>query len=502
MGEITFEPLYKRNQLILGNPRSPVGIVALWTPRETVAKYVPQEQFAAIGQLYSGARGLNLLVRNLRYNPHIRFLFMTGTDLSGSGKVLCDFFDNGVELGRTRTNVQKWKVISNEDGFVDPEIEKEEINLIRDKVQLIRVESPSVMADTIRRTVSTSQSDPYGDRRAFPMQDVEIASQPSEGTGFIVREQKVAEAWVQILHSIMTLGAYGDTHYDDNQKELRNLLTIVSDEDPEHFEIPEFLPCNYETIQRYLPRVLTAQECEGVKYTYGQRLREHFGIDQIEAIIDKLAKEPISRSAVASLWDPELDNRVGGSPCLNHIWVRIDHSRLYLTAVIRSNDMYNAWPENAFSLRALQEYIRKEVSRRGNFGLGLGDLATLSQSAHIYEADFKAAQAIVDSFYGKISKGPKLRRDPRGSFVIEVDHTRGLLNVEHITLEEEHLRHFTGKTASDVLRDLHARKSISLIEHASYLGRELQKAELALQYPEQFLYVQDKILIKKGKNES
>ena len=497
MENTVFEPLYKRNLLVLGNPYSPAGIVTLWTPKETVAKHVPQEHFAAIGQLYSGARGLNLLVRNLRYNPQIRFLFMSGTDLSGSGRALRDFFASGVQIGRTHTGFQKWKVISESDGFIDAEVNKEDIDLIRTKVRLIPVDSPSLVDDVIKKTVSPLSCEPYAQRRMFPMTEAEVASQPSERTGFIVRERKVAEAWVQILHTIVTLGSLSETHYEDRQKEVLNLLTIVTDENPEQFDIPEFLPCSHDTIRRYLPSVLTGQKYEGVRYTYGQRLRTHFGIDQIEAVIEKLVKEPISRSAVASLWDPILDNKTGGSPCLNHVWVRIDQSKLHLTAVIRSNDMYNAWPENAFSLRALQEYIRVEVSRRANLRLDLGYLTTLSQSAHIYEGDFKSAQAVIGSFYGKISKGPKLRRDPRGSFVVELDHDQGFIKVEHITNDEEHLRYFSGKTASDVLKDIHVRKCASLIEHASYLGRELQKAEIALQYPELFLYIQDRPLARK-----
>jgi thymidylate synthase len=96
--------------------------------------------------------------------------------------------------------------------------------------------------------------------------------------------------------------------------------------------------------------------CEGVKYTYGQRLRSWFGRDQIEQVIQKLIGEIDAASAVMSLWDVQ-DHDKGGSPCLNHIWIEVVDNELSLTATLRSNDMFAAWPANAMGLRALQQYI-------------------------------------------------------------------------------------------------------------------------------------------------
>jgi thymidylate synthase len=491
-----FEPLYKQNQLILGDPRSSVGIVTLWTRRSVVASRINSKRFAAIGQLYSGTRGINLLVRNLRYNPQIRTLFaMCKDDLSQSGIALRDFFLSGVKKAKNRAGLDKWKVNSPVDAFIDLEVPKQELDLIRRSIKLVNVNYIDELVEAVN-SEPFGPSSPYADRARFDMREADLDAQPAEETGFLVRAPTIAQAWVQILYLIVTLGSQGDTHFAEGQRELLNLQTIITAEDPRHFDIPAFLPCTVETIGNYLPQVLTGQTKYDIGYTYGQRLQEHFGIKQIDAIIQKLVAEPISRSAVASLWDPKWDNQHGGSPCLNHIWVRLRGSKVFLTAIIRSNDMYNAWPQNAFSLRVLQDYVRQEVSSGLHTALCLGDLTILSESAHIYMGDLEAAKAISARYHNTAHGNLRFNTDPRGSFVIEVDQSSHMIRVEHLD-GQEHIRSYQGRDAVTLLARLIGSEYVSLRAHAGYLGRELQKAELALQYPELFDYVQDRPLSRR-----
>src|SRR5512144_474221 len=96
-----FKPVYKAGSLLLGNPASPVGVVTLWTLKAKVAARLDPADYAAVGQLYSPTQGLDYLVRNLLANPSIRYLVLTGHDLSGSGTALRDLFERGVEPGET-----------------------------------------------------------------------------------------------------------------------------------------------------------------------------------------------------------------------------------------------------------------------------------------------------------------------------------------------------------------------------------------------------------------
>ncbi|HLC89065.1 MAG TPA: thymidylate synthase, partial [Candidatus Nanoarchaeia archaeon] len=245
-----------------------------------------------------------------------------------------------------------------------------------------------------------------------------------------------------------------------------------------------------EHLQEYLPRVLTNQKVEGVKYTYGNRLRNWRGIDQIESLIKRLKESLHTRRAVAVTWDVEKDHCDSEAPCLDLIQCLVQNNVLYLTAFFRSNDMFAAWPENALALRKLQGLISAEL------GTVLGSLTTLSGSAHVYQGSWSKAADILSKNKIKIEQ----LNDPRGNFVIYLSHNQ--ITVEHQSPEGKVLEKITGKTAQELSCQLVQKQKISDYYHALYLGRELQKAELALQnnlnYEQEQSLMQEKAQ-KKGK---
>jgi thymidylate synthase len=147
---------------------------------------------------------------------------------------------------------------------------------------------------------------------------------------------------------------------------LIDLTAVITDE-PEGFYFPEpnYLPIERRFVGDYIAQVVEdAPTREGVKYTYGQRLRSWFGRDQIEQAINALVADPNTSRAALNLWDAA-DYEHSNPPCLNHLWVRILNRRLSLTATFRSNDMFSAWPANAMGLRALQHLFVTALAMRG-----------------------------------------------------------------------------------------------------------------------------------------
>ena len=498
-----FKPVYKTNSLILGNPDSPTGIVSCWTLKRKVAERLAPTDYAAIGQLYSPTQGIDYLVRNLLANPSIRYLVLTGQDLSGSGAALRAFFERGVDLGRTSLGAPCWRIRHHAEAFVDSDIPAEAIESLRQNVRLVVCAD----RDDLPATVSGLASDrpaPYAEPRHFPKAEPESSTAVGENAVYTVRGETVAEAWVQILHLIWSFGRVSQTHYDSRQKEIVDLVSVVSSEDPANPHLPDYLHCTREQLERYLPTVLSAappQLPDGasqqeIRYTYGMRLRSYFDTDQIADIIAKLSREIDSRSAAASLWDPRVDHRLGGSPCLNHLWFRVVAGACNLTAVIRSNDMYKAWPENAFALRKLQEMVRGEVAARTGTAIGLGDLVIVSESAHIYDDDWDATQHVLALQYEELAGRLRSRRDPRGNYVIEIERgaAEAAIRVERMAPSGEHIKHYFGKSAAALVRQIAHDSAVSGVEHALYLGGELQKAEVALRFPSEFHYVQDQPL--------
>ncbi|HEX2170912.1 MAG TPA: thymidylate synthase, partial [Dehalococcoidia bacterium] len=452
------------------------------------------------GRVELADRGLNYLIRNLLANPTIRYLIVTGADRSGSGRVLQDFFTHGVEAGETSHGVPAWRVRSEVEGYLDLDLPAEALESVRTGVQVIPVarvaDVPAALAAIGRPPLA-----PYAEPRHFPIREETLATFPAEASVQVVRGRKVAEVWVKLLHVIWRFGRVSSTHYESQQKEILDLVSVVSDEDPDHFEIPDFLHTTPEGLARYIPTVLEASppgslldDGSGPKYTYGDRIRAYFGVDQLEKLVEKLGREPESRSAVINLWDSAKDYRGGGSPCLNHLWFRLVDDTLTFTAVIRSNDMFTAWPENAYSLRALQGRVRREVGDRLGRDIALGDLVIVSESAHIYDDTWESVQQILADQYPKVAAADRYRFDAKGNFIIEL--IDGRIRVEHTTAEDgEHIAYYWGDTAEQIQRQLADNQIVSSSRHALYLGGELQKAEVALRYPEVFRFVQDRDLI-------
>lgn len=515
-----FKPIYKANSLVLGNPASPVGVVTLWTLKAKVAARLDPADYAAIGQLYSPTQGLDYLVRNLLANPTIRGVVLTGHDLSGSGAALRAFFEQGVEDGQTSLGAPCWRVRGPVESFVDRDVKLEAIERLRQNVRLVVCADRDDVGAVVRNLASDLPSSPYAEPVVFPKQEPEATTSVGENAVYVVRGETVAETWVQLLHVIWKYGRIGGTHYDSKQKEILDLVSVVSAEDPDNLFVPDYLPCTPAQLEAYFPTVLATPEereasraklaasspgvtspspSEGasqqeIRYTYGQRLRSYFGVDQIADVIRKLVRERDSRSAAASLWDPQTDHRLGGSPCLNHLWFRIVGDVLNLTAVIRSNDMFKAWPENAFALRKLQAIVGAEVAERSGKPVALGDLVIVSESAHVYDDDWSATEHVLARHYDELAARIRERRDPRGNYLVEIDE--GSIRLERLAPTGEHVKHYYGKSAAALTRQLAHDAAVSSVEHALYLGAELQKAEQALRFPDLFRYVQDRPLAR------
>ncbi len=475
-----FQALYKATRLIYGNPDSNVGIVTLWSKPKELAQKIDSNKYCVLGPLYSSERGLDLLARNLLANPQITVLLLTGVDFSKSGIVLRDFFEKGFFQGKTDTTEKPcWRVNSEYEGYIDLDISEEALNLIRENVTLIKVPDLSTFDFS-----AITEPQKTREKFIFIKKEEQIKKYTGEYIGYVIRGKTVAEAWLKVLDTILKFGKESGTHYDDMQKEIVNLMSIISDEDPNNLFVPDYFPSDRQHVNEYIPR-MTKDLPGGVtkkEYTYGSRMRSWFGVDQVNGAVEKLVREPVSRAVVISLWDTVQDLTLGGSPCLNHIWMRINNDKLYMTSIFRSHDMFEGYPENALALRCLQEEIRKDVenglkAKGQEIELKLGNLVILSQSAHIYDDSWERCAKIVDMNLGRHTNLLS-EFDPRGNLIINVDDEE--IVVEHTSPTKETLGVYRTRTAEQ-MRDLLIKENIiSLIPHALDIGLELMKAETAI----------------------
>ncbi|WP_026733988.1 thymidylate synthase [Fischerella sp. PCC 9605] len=498
VGKVTqfqYTALYKPNQLIYGSGQT--AVITGWTVKQAIAKHLQPREYAVIGQLYSPTRGINLLIRNLLNNPHVRFLVVLNATKedknAGAGTCLLDFFNHGFEKGVCDTGRFCWRIRSSIPGYIDEVIPANVLQKLRECIEIKEAKSIAEACDFVRTFAKQEPLESWGEEKEYPMPKAEPTILPGERYGHRIEGKTIAETWVKIIHRIKTTGTIRPTGYDGQWQELIDLVAIVTEE-PEDFYFPEpnYLPIDRSFLQEYISQVLDDSPTqEGVKYTYGQRLRSWFGRDQIEQVISRLVQDIDSARAVMSLWDVSKDGN-DSPPCLNHIWVRIVDNELSLTATFRSNDMFSAWPANAMGLRALQRHIRDEIIQRFYHQLKIGPLITISQSAHIYDDCWENAEKLIQSQYPQIYQ-QRDYADPAGSFVIIVQDNQIL--VEHMTPGSgEIVNYYSGKSAKKLYQQIAADCPGLQVEHAMYLGTELQKAEIALSMKKEFIYEQDKPL--------
>lgn len=452
---------YYKELLELNNGGPGVGVVTLWTNKESVMPYIKKENYSILGQLYSKQKGVSVLLRHLLLNKHIRHLIIVGKDFGGAGDALTNLFKYGVD--------NENRIVSCENASLDNGLPKEKIDLIRTNVKLhdLRGVPLSEINQYIEKNILHENVSCYGASEEFPEEEVMHRTLPSEVSGFKIYGRYVGEIWLKLLNHILKYGTLKKSEYSDNQKEILNLMAVIQDENPSNFKWETFFNFTKEDLEKYLPQVLGKQSIEGIEYTYGVRLFDHKGINQIQTLIQKLRLNLFSRRAIAVTWNVQMDGMAEKPPCLILIQCVVQNKLLHITSYFRSNDIYNAWPRNAFALRKLQQAIAT------NLNLELGSLTTISNSAHVYEKDIVMAEEIL-----KNNKKHYFIEDPRGRFVIELAREKNKIKLIHESSAGTPLNVYYGQTAEELIGLI--KDDVSLIEHAFYLGNELKKAEIAL----------------------
>lgn len=127
---------------------------------------------------------------------------------------------------------------------------------------------------------------------------------------------------------------------------------------------------------------------------YGDRLRRHLGIDQLERAYDALRANPDTRQVVLQIWDSSIDlpGPTGEPvskdiPCNIVAMLKIRSGALEWTQIMRSNDLFRGLPYNIIQFTALQEVLA------GWLGVRVGSYHQVSDSLHIYEKEVLAVAA-------------------------------------------------------------------------------------------------------------
>lgn len=155
-----------------------------------------------------------------------------------------------------------------------------------------------------------------------------------------------------------------------------------------------------EWLSRYLPRAAEFSDDGKVwRGGYGPRLRswetsEHVGhvvnltrVDQLDHVIELLRRDPLTRRAVMSVYNPAVDMADGKDiPCNDFVIFSNRLGKLDMHVTVRSNDLIWGFSGiNAFEWSVLQEIVA------GMVGVQVGALHFSTASLHVYERHFEKA---------------------------------------------------------------------------------------------------------------
>lgn len=462
-----YKPFCENPNLLIGEG-TPVIVIG-WTKSDKITKVLNNNFYSCIGNLYSPTRGISHLVRNLLANPQYNMIFALGVTPQdkNSGSVSCfvDFINNGV---KGLTDDGRYHYIDSEVvGYIESAIPIADIDNLRGRLVLNLCSS----IDELKLKCEENNGKLLlgYDPQTYPIEEIKTETYPSDIFSHCISAENIVDAWVILLQRIRKYGHIRKNMHGSYWQELINLKVVTND--PLTGEIPDYTPVNREFLENYGKEIVCGEVSPGVRYTYGSRLRSHFGHDQVKVLINKLIMEPDAASAVMNLWDVE-DNFKGGSPCLTNIWCRITDDSMSLTAVLRSNDMFGAWVSNAWGLRVLQKHIIEEINKQSKLNLKMGKLTTISQSAHLYNDCWEWADKVVSQNYHRLARNNF--NDPIGSFVISFHEKT--ISVEQISPGSGiPTKKYSGKSVDKLISNIIEDNPVIQPSHSAYLMREMTK---------------------------
>jgi len=148
-------------------------------------------------------------------------------------------------------------------------------------------------------------------------------------------------------------------------------------------------------IRACMPAVTTDEETQAFvdKYSDGKCVVRR--IDQVEMAIETFKKDMTRRSVVMHTWIPMRDlakftpeRKETSSPCLVLLHPQVVENKLHFNVVMKTNDLFNAWPGNAYAFTELQKYMAERI------GIGVGHYTHFSVSMQIYADMYEAAKRV------------------------------------------------------------------------------------------------------------
>jgi len=161
------------------------------------------------------------------------------------------------------------------------------------------------------------------------------------------------------------------TSFEDIKEPINKMLTLKDLIYPKASEIKSIILDNLYDFNKVYP------------YSYVSRIFSYEGFNQINSyILPLLKKNPLSRQGIVSIWNPLKDSQSDLVPSLIYVSFIKRKDSLYLSAALRSCDVFIGLPANLYQLYVLGVYVAEHI------GVSLKEINLNLISAHIFEDNF------------------------------------------------------------------------------------------------------------------
>ncbi len=207
----------------------------------------------------------------------------------------------------------------------------------------------------------------------------------------LIVSNSILDAWTK---SLRLLQKNGVTIMDEDQIlfEVLHLFLILENPLDEEEKIRAINPAMANWMKTNFEQETLVPELGNAK-SYGYRLRNYKGINQLQWVKNRLKTKPETKSATITLLIPDEDTSY--IPCVSLIDFKIRNNTLLMTATCRSLDLAKKAVFNFLALKTIAEEIKNELALT-NLTLNIHII-----SAHIYEKDLPLTKSIISTLQGR-----------------------------------------------------------------------------------------------------
>lgn len=202
--------------------------------------------------------------------------------------------------------------------------------------------------------------------------------------------KEIIESLGNIIHIDNPLGFSHKAKY-----ELITSGELIDDIEKGEYDV-DGCPINGQSLSIYV-KSFNRRDVGGFKYTYPNRIKEYFGVNQFETMVERLISDLGSNRSVAVTLDPNHDCSEEDIPCLQLLQAIVRERKLTLHCFFRSNDIFGAYYSNMYFITYIGMLLVEELNRRDpvNANIVFDGIMYYSSSAHIYKTDYDKAKKLV-----------------------------------------------------------------------------------------------------------